>query len=111
MTSCYEKSMVSCTGCKYCMPCPYGINIPEIFAHYNKCVTEENYPQSREQDNYKKLRKAYLSSYDKAIPSLRQADHCIGCRQCVSHRPQSINIPNELQRIDRYVEQLKQNTL
>ena len=106
-----EFPMVNCTGCKYCMPCPYGINIPEIFAYYNKCVTEEKYPQSMEQKDYKKLRNEYLRNYDKAVPTLRQADHCIGCRQCAPHCPQSINIPNELQRIDRYVESLKQDTL
>lgn len=33
-------SPLPCTACEYCMPCPYGINIPGIFQHYNKCVTE-----------------------------------------------------------------------
>ena len=106
-----EFPMINCTGCKYCMPCPYGINIPEIFAYYNKCVTEEKYPQSMEQKDYKKLRNEYLRNYDKAVPTLRQADHCIGCNQCAPHCPQSIRIPQELQRIDRYVESLKQDTL
>ena len=106
-----EFPMINCTGCKYCMPCPYGINIPEIFAYYNKCVTEEKYPQSMEQKDYKKLRNEYLKNYDKAVPTLRQADHCIGCNQCAPHCPQSIRIPSELQRIDRYVESLKQDTL
>ncbi|MBO4843589.1 MAG: aldo/keto reductase [Bacteroidales bacterium] len=106
-----EFPMINCTGCKYCMPCPYGINIPEIFAYYNKCVTEEKYPQSQEQEGYKKLRREYLRNYDKAIPTVRQADHCIACRQCMEHCPQSIQIPNELQRIDHYIESLKQNTL
>ena len=36
---------------------------------------------------------------------------CIGCNQCVSHCPQSIKIPQQLRRIDRFVEQLKQGTL
>ncbi len=102
---------VNCTHCNYCMPCPYGIDIPEIFAHYNKHVNDGTVAQSSEQANYKKLRKEYLASYDKAIQSLRQADHCIGCGQCMVHCPQSIDIPNQLHRIDRYVEQLKQNKL
>lgn len=102
---------VNCTHCNYCMPCPYGIDIPEIFAHYNKHVNDGTVAQSSEQANYKKLRKEYLASYDKAIQSLRQADHCIGCGQCMAHCPQSIDIPNQLHRIDRYVEQLKQNKL
>lgn len=102
---------VNCTHCNYCMPCPFGIDIPEIFAHYNKHVNEGSVAQSSEQANYKKLRKEYLLSYDKAIPTLRQADHCIGCGSCLPHCPQSIDIPKQLHRIDQYVEQLKQNKL
>ena len=102
---------VSCNDCKYCMPCPYGIDIPEIFKQYNSCVNEERFPQTTEQKNYRKLKRQYLLSYDRAVPTLRQANHCISCGQCVPHCPQSLRIPTELQRIDRYVESLKQNTL
>ena len=103
-----EYPTVNCTNCQYCMPCPYGIDIPGIFAHYNRCIGEGIVPQNPAQEGYKKLRKAYLASYNKAIPTLRQADHCIGCRQCMVHCPQSIAIPEELHRIDRYIERLKQ---
>ncbi len=106
-----EYPTINCTNCKYCMPCPYGIDIPSIFQYYNACVNENTVPQSSEQENYRKLRKEYLTGYNKAIPTLRQADHCIGCGQCVGHCPQSIRIPRELRRIDRYIEALKQNTL
>lgn len=102
---------VNCTHCNYCMPCPYGIDIPEIFAHYNRHVNDGTVAVNQEQVNYKKLRKDYLLSYDKAIPTLRQADHCIGCGQCLQHCPQSIDIPKQLHRIDRYIEKLKQNKL
>jgi predicted aldo/keto reductase-like oxidoreductase len=36
---------------------------------------------------------------------------CIGCGQCTPHCPQSIDIPQELHRIDDFVERLKQGTL
>lgn len=103
-----EFPLVNCTDCKYCMPCPWGIDIPGIFKHYNTSVTNGSFAQSKEQKDYRKLRNAYLSSYDKAIPTVRQADHCIGCGQCLMHCPQSIAIPDELHRIDQYVEKLKQ---
>ena len=102
---------VPCNDCKYCMPCPYGIDIPAILLHYNKCVNEGEVSQSKEAENYRKARRAYLVSYDRAVPKLRQANRCIGCRQCVEHCPQKINIPAELHKIDRYVEKLKRDTL
>ena len=102
---------VPCNDCKYCMPCPYGIDIPAILLHYNKCVNEGEIAKSIEDENYKKARRAYLVSYDRAIPKLRQAARCIGCNQCMSHCPQNINIPRELQRIDRYIDNLKKDTL
>lgn len=100
---------VPCNDCKYCMPCPYGIDIPAILIHYNKCVNEGNVPKSRQDENYRQARRAFLIGYDRSVPRLRQASHCIGCNQCSSHCPQNINIPKELQRIDTFVEQLKQD--
>ena len=102
---------IPCNDCKYCMPCPYGIDIPAILVHYNKCVNEGNIPQSQSSENYKEARRAFLVGYDRSVPKLRQASHCIGCNQCTPHCPQSIHIPEELHRIDRFVEQLKQGTL
>lgn len=102
---------IPCNDCKYCMPCPYGLDIPAILIHYNKCVNEENYPQSQMDENYKKARRAFLIGYDRSVPKLRQANHCTGCNQCSSHCPQGIDIPKELRRIDQYIEQLKQETL
>ena len=52
-----------------------------------------------------------LVGYDRSVPKLRQASHCIGCNQCVPHCPQNIRIPQELHRIDRFAEHLKQDNL
>ena len=102
---------IPCNDCKYCMPCPYGIDIPGIFVHYNKCKNEDMLATDRGDENYWKLRRQYLIGLDRAVPKLRQADHCIGCGQCEPHCPQNIRIPRELHKISDYVEALKQNTL
>lgn len=102
---------IPCNDCKYCMPCPYGIDIPAILLHYNKCLNEGNIPESSQDADYRRARRAYLIGYDRSVPKLRQTSHCIGCNQCSPHCPQRIDIPTELHRIDHFVEQLKQETL
>ena len=104
---------VPCTNCKYCMPCPYGIDIPTVFAHFNKCLNEGNVMNgdsetvSEEQKEFRRARRAFLVGYDRAVPSFRQADHCIGCGHCLAECPQGIDIPGQMTRINDYVEQLK----
>ena len=100
---------IACNDCKYCMPCPYGIDIPAILLHYNKCVNQGNIPQDAQASNYREARQAFLVGYDRSVPKLRQASHCIGCRQCEPHCPQNIKIPERLHAIDDFVEQIKQN--
>lgn len=102
---------IPCNDCKYCMPCPYGIDIPAVLLHYNKCVNEGNLSQSANDENYRNARRAFLVGYDRSVPKLRQANHCIGCNQCSPSCPQGIDIPAQLHKIDAYVEQLKQGTL
>ena len=102
---------IPCNDCKYCMPCPYGLDIPAILLHYNKCVNEGNVPKNRQDPNYVKARRAFLVGYDRSVEKLRQANHCTGCNQCSPHCPQDIRIPQQLERIDKFIEQLKQNTL
>ncbi len=100
---------IPCNDCNYCMPCPYGINIPAILLHYNKLVNEGSVPKDEQDPNYRELRKKYLISYDRAVPAVRQADHCIGCGQCESHCPQNIRISKQLARIAKKVEDLRKN--
>lgn len=107
----FQMENIPCNDCKYCMPCPYGIDIPKIFTHYNKCKNEGTLPMNPENKEYSKLRRNYLIGLDRTVPKLRQASHCVGCGQCTPHCPQQIKIPEELQKIDRFVEKLKLNGL
>jgi len=101
--------IIDCTDCRYCMPCPYGIDIPAIFKHYNKCVNEGFISTDKGSKEYRKARRAYLVGYDRSIPESAQADHCISCGQCLKECPQGIEIPEKILNISRYVEDLKKN--
>ena len=103
----YDLNTIPCNECNYCMPCPYGIDIPSIFVHYNKCIKEGYIAKDRQDEEYRKQRRAFLIGYDRSVPRLRQASHCVGCGQCSPHCPQRIDIPRELRKIDKYVEELK----
>ncbi|SBV91154.1 aldo/keto reductase [uncultured Dysgonomonas sp.] len=99
---------VQCTECEYCMPCPYGVDIPGVFGHYNRIISAGKRLKSSKDESSKDARRAFLIGYDRNVPKLRQASHCIGCEICKPHCPQTIDIPNEMRRIDLYAEQLKQ---
>lgn len=100
---------IPCTNCQYCMPCPYGLDIPKIFEHYNKCLSEGNVVSEGtvEQREFRRARKAFLTSYDASVSRLRQADHCIDCGECLKHCPQHIQIPQKMHIIEDYTNKLK----
>ncbi len=102
-----QNDNVPCTDCKYCMPCPYGVDIPGVFAHYNRCINEGNVPRDTGDPAYRSSRRRFLFDYDRSIPRLRQADHCIACGACVSHCPQGIPIPGRLKKIADYADALR----
>ena len=103
----YNLKTIPCNECNYCMPCPYGIDIPGVLSHYNKCIADGNLPGALPDEH--DLRVPGPFSKHHVVPRLRQASHCIGCGQCNEHCPQGIDIPKEMQRIDKFVEELKQN--
>ena len=111
-----EEETIPCNNCQYCMPCPYGIDIPGNFLLYNKWKVEKTLPTDPAAKDYTKNRRNYLISLDRTVPRDRQPDHCIQCNRCI-HRnkdsrgndrcPQKINIPKELERIAQLVERLR----
>ena len=89
---------IPCTSCNYCMPCPYGLDIPSILAFRNQYLTKDEGRKPKE----------ILKAYERAIPEeLRRADHCTGCGRCSPHCPQQIDIPKEIASIDAVMDYLK----
>jgi len=80
----YEsKTKVGCTACNYCMPCPAGVHIPDIFRMYNGVSMYETLPP-------------YQKAYNKLLSSSNGADKCVACGNCESVCPQSIEIIEKL---------------
>jgi predicted aldo/keto reductase-like oxidoreductase len=103
-----DSYYIPCTECQYCMPCPYGLDIPGTFGHYNRCVSAGKILKSANDDNYKNARREFLIGYDRSVPKLRQANHCTNCNKCEPKCPQRVEIAKEMQRVDLYAENLKQ---
>ena len=85
-----ENTKVNCTGCRYCMPCPKGVDIPGIFSCYNHMYSE----------NKLSGRKEYLQTIalrrEPADVSL-----CIECGKCEKHCPQTIPIRQKLKEANK----------
>ena len=92
---------IPCTTCEYCMPCPYGVNIPGNFAYYNEAVNAHLLPLPEPTaDNYAERRQLFLDGYKKALPDESTwARQCQDCEVCLSKCPQQIRIPNQMARI------------
>jgi uncharacterized protein len=93
-----RKVLVPCTACRYCMPCPSGVNIPQNFAILNNVSMESNsLMRWMRRWSYRKLTGS-KARVDKEI-SNGNASLCIRCNQCLKHCPQDIAIPDELEKV------------
>ena len=86
-----EKEKVGCTGCRYCMPCPQGVDIPGTFHYYNLMYIEGKKTGVR-------------MEYARNVGLQKDAgfaSKCIGCGKCEQHCPQSIAIREKLKEADK----------
>jgi len=92
---------VPCTTCAYCMPCPYGVDIPGNFAYYNEAVNEHILPLPDKQSaDYAVRKQQFIEGLRKALPNTESwARSCVDCEECLSKCPQQIRIPNQMARI------------
>ena len=80
---------VPCTNCKYCMPCPNGVEIAAIFEYYNESIIYDNPRASR-------------SLYG-SLSEDEQANNCVECFECEEKCPQGIPISEYLKKAHTYL--------
>jgi len=77
---------IGCTSCAYCMPCPYGVNIPLNFSLYN-----DSFMFKDEDLNF--------MLYNHMLTPEQRASNCAECSECEKLCPQQIKIPEELKKV------------
>ena len=89
-----SQGEINCTACKYCMEvCPKGINIPAIFSLYNQYKVVQN--------------KMMFTIYYDTLADEEKAENCIKCGLCNKNCPQSLNIPELLEKVAKEYENIK----
>ncbi|MDO4408990.1 MAG: aldo/keto reductase [Eubacteriales bacterium] len=85
-----EREKVGCTGCRYCMPCPKGVDIPGIFRCYNAMFTES-----------KSLGRFQFAQTVGLTKEPAFATQCVQCGKCEQHCPQGLPIREKLKEADK----------
>ena len=83
---------MGCTGCRYCMPCPAGVDIPGTFHYYNLMYLEDGKKSSV---RFEYARNVGMRK-EPAFP-----DQCKNCGKCENHCPQHLPIREKLKEADR----------
>jgi len=87
-----ELMKAGCTGCRYCMPCPEGVNIPLCFELYN------NLHMSGNANEAKFLYAASLGGV-LSTGEIAFASQCVQCGKCLEKCPQHLEIPKLLESV------------
>ncbi|MBQ6505580.1 MAG: aldo/keto reductase [Flexilinea sp.] len=87
-----SREKVGCTGCRYCMPCPQGVDIPGNFHYYNLMYMED---EKKSAVRFEFARGMGL----RKVPAF--ASQCIGCGKCEKHCPQHLPIREKLKEADK----------
>lgn len=74
-----KRAVIPCTGCKYCMNCPSGVNIPLMFSLYNESIIYDDMG-------------APQFTYGRWVNESEKANLCTNCKKCEEKCPQKIKI-------------------
>jgi len=84
-----QLGFIGCTGCHYCVPCPRGVSIPEIFSLFNEFLKKHRDGEAR---------RKVIQRYQEKIKPENRAKRCVECGECEKKCPQSLPIRELLKR-------------
>ncbi|MFA6619195.1 MAG: aldo/keto reductase [Candidatus Neomarinimicrobiota bacterium] len=79
----HERITVNCTQCSYCMPCPHGVDIPNVFRFLIQGSMMNDWNEAQR-------------LYNIIVPDDKKASNCISCGICLNKCPQQIQIPEKM---------------
>ncbi len=92
--------VIPCTDCKYCMPCPFGVNIPGNFSLYNQAVNGHLLPlPDKTAADYQERIDKVAEIFSDGLKKRQWATKCTDCEACIPKCPQQIRIPSRMTRI------------
>lgn len=83
----------SCTGCRYCMPCPAGVDIPNNFALWNRYGMYDN-------------KYDIIWHWENNFDESKKAKNCVKCGKCEKVCPQKIHIREDLEKLQAELDAL-----
>lgn len=96
----YEPiSQIDCVACDNCMPCPYGINIPDNLIFVDQARFRGYLPGALDEPDFASKAALFFDRFQNSIPDPEQAQHCIDCGQCLPLCPDRIDIPRRMAQI------------
>ena len=100
---------IPCTYCRYCEPCPYGVDIAEVFHIYNRYGEPAGIDLDHPQGASAAQEKAFLAHYQNNTNG-RSVSAAIPAAHCLSKCPQHIDIPKYVRAIDDVVQYFGRDT-
>ena len=88
-----SRTKIGCTGCRYCMPCPMGVEIPDNFSIWNRWAMFG-------QDDA--IRESWTQRWD----DKEKAKHCVRCGKCEAVCPQKLPIREALAQLQKELDEL-----